>query len=111
MSPLADEHPREYPRGAPSLPLEKIEELAGETPAWTVEDLNLERRLSFADFNEAFGFVVQIALLAEAESHHPDICIAWNQVELTFSTHTAEGLTRNDFIMAAKVDRILAADR
>ena len=52
------------------------------------------------------AFLAKVALLAETESHHPDINNSWNKVRLEFWTHTAEGLTRNDFIMAAKIDRL-----
>ena len=57
------------------------------------------------DFREAFSFLTSVALLAEAEGHHPDMFCSWSRVDLFFWTHTAEGLTRNDFIMAAKIDR------
>jgi len=104
MSKLASEHPQEYPKGTPSLGEQEIAALAREVPDWTVADGKLERSFEFRDFQEAFSFLARVALLAEAESHHPDIASSWNRVTLTFWTHTAEGLTRNDFIMAAKID-------
>ena len=103
---LAKDHPQEYPKGTPPLSDDEARELASEVSRWTVEGGKLTRRFEFKDFNEAFGFVSRIALVAEAEGHHPDISISWNVVDLVFWTHTAEGLTRNDFIMAAKVDRL-----
>lgn len=107
MTELTSEHPREYPKGTPPLPDEEVAALAREVPSWEVKGDKLVRALKFKDFNEAMGAVMRIALLAEAEGHHPDISISWNEVELTFWTHTAEGLTRNDFIMAARADSIL----
>jgi 4a-hydroxytetrahydrobiopterin dehydratase len=50
--------------------------------------------------------VTRVALLAEAESHHPQIELEWGRAAFTNWTHTAEGLTRNDFILAAKIDQI-----
>jgi 4a-hydroxytetrahydrobiopterin dehydratase len=79
--------------------------LVDEVPGWRVEPVGLVRDFEFRDFQEAFAFVCRVALLAEANGHHPDIHNSWNKVSLTFFTHTAEGLTRNDFIMAAKINR------
>lgn len=105
MSDLASEHPQEYPKGTPSLTEDEVSEISSEVSRWEVRDGKLVREFSFSDFNEAFGFIARVALLAEAESHHPDIHNSWNRLTLEFWTHTAEGLTRNDFIMAAKIDR------
>jgi 4a-hydroxytetrahydrobiopterin dehydratase len=105
---LAKEHPQEYPKGTPHLGDDEVQALAPEVPGWSVEGQKLKRTFEFKDFNESFGFVSRVALLAEAESHHPDISISWNVVDLVFWTHTAEGLTRNDFIMAARVDCLVA---
>ena len=51
-------------------------------------------------------FVNKVAVLAEEEGHHPDIFISWNTVMLTLTTHALGGLSENDFILAAKIDRI-----
>jgi 4a-hydroxytetrahydrobiopterin dehydratase len=105
MSDLASEHPQEYPKGTPSLGDAEVREMASQVRDWEVREGKLVRDFKFGDFNEAFGFLARVALLAEAESHHPDIENSWNQVTLGFWTHTAEGLTRNDFIMAAKINQ------
>jgi 4a-hydroxytetrahydrobiopterin dehydratase len=105
MTDLAKEHPQEFPKGTPSLAEDEVDGLVDEVAGWEMRDGKLARDFKFHDFNEAFGFLTRVALLAEAESHHPDISNSWNQVTLEFWTHTAEGLTRNDFIMAAKINR------
>ncbi|HJR44586.1 MAG TPA: 4a-hydroxytetrahydrobiopterin dehydratase [Actinomycetota bacterium] len=105
MSALHEEHPHEYPKGTPPLDPDEARTLAELIRDWTIESDRLTAELTFKDFQEAFSFVNRVALLAEAEGHHPDISISWNRVKLEFWTHTAEGLTRNDFIMAAKIDR------
>jgi 4a-hydroxytetrahydrobiopterin dehydratase len=104
MIDLASEHPQEYPKGTPSLTNDEISELSSHLPGWDVREGKLVRDFEFRNFNEAFGFLTRVALLAEGESHHPDIHNSWNRVKLEFWTHTADGLTRNDFIMAAKID-------
>ena len=105
MTELENEKPREYPSGTPPLADEDAEALGREVPGWRLEDGALVRDFQFRDFLEAFSFLCRVALLAEANSHHPDIANSWNKVTLRFFTHTAKGLTRNDFIMAAKIDR------
>ncbi|MGH3318607.1 MAG: 4a-hydroxytetrahydrobiopterin dehydratase [Streptosporangiaceae bacterium] len=58
------------------------------------------------DFREAIGFVDKVADAAEEAGHHPDIDIRWNKVTMSFTTHAAGGLTKNDFAMAGKVEEI-----
>ena len=64
-------------------------------------------RFEFVDFLGAMRFVNRVAEVAEAEGHHPDIAIHWNKVELVLWTHSIGGLHENDFIVAAKIDRLL----
>ena len=85
----------------------EAKDLAQQVSEWELSNDRLIREFEFTDFVQAFAFLTKVALLAETESHHPDIYNSWNKVRLEFWTHTAEGLTRNDFIMAAKVDGLL----
>jgi 4a-hydroxytetrahydrobiopterin dehydratase len=59
------------------------------------------------DFGETMQFVNRVAQVAQEEDHHPDIEISYNKVHLTLSTHSIGGLSRNDFIVAAKIERLL----
>lgn len=95
--------------GIPPLTGEKAREYAAATPDWTLAEngTRLVRGFEFADFRAAMEFVNRVADLAESEGHHPDIAIHWNKVELTLWTHKIGGLHENDFILAAKVDRLL----
>ena len=87
--------------------------LAAETPDWSIEEggKRLVRRFEFEDFRKAMEFVNRVADLAEAQGHHPDIAIHWNKVELVLWTHKIGGLHENDFILAAKIDRLLEEPR
>ncbi|MGH2788412.1 MAG: 4a-hydroxytetrahydrobiopterin dehydratase [Actinomycetota bacterium] len=105
MTDLDKEHPHEYPSGTPPMSDDEAAVLARQVPGWRLDDRSLVRDFEFRNFQEAFSFLCRVALLAEANSHHPDIHNSWNSVTLKFFTHTAEGLTRNDFIMAAKINR------
>jgi 4a-hydroxytetrahydrobiopterin dehydratase len=74
--------------------------LAGGDPA------KIRRSLKFKDFVKAMAFVNSVAVLAEAEGHHPDIYISWNRVRLELVTHAIGGLSMNDFIMAVKINEL-----
>lgn len=66
----------------------------------------ITRGYQFKDFNEAFGFMSRVALVAEKMDHHPEWFNVWNKVEVTLSTHDAGGLTELDTKLAAKMDAI-----
>jgi 4a-hydroxytetrahydrobiopterin dehydratase len=70
-----------------------------------VEEHHLEKEFTFADFAQALAFTNRIGAIAEAEGHHPDIYLAWGKVRVTIWTHKVDGLTRADFVLAAKIDR------
>jgi 4a-hydroxytetrahydrobiopterin dehydratase len=93
----------------PPLEPGAAEKLRDETPLWKLESsaTRLARAFEFADFREAMRFVNRVAEVAEAEGHHPDIAIHWNKVNLVLWTHKIGGLHENDFIVAAKIDRLL----
>ncbi|HEY1865483.1 MAG TPA: 4a-hydroxytetrahydrobiopterin dehydratase [Candidatus Acidoferrales bacterium] len=73
---------------------------------WSIERGNLHRAFEFKDFSQAFGFMTQVALAAESMNHHPDWSNAWNKVVIDLSTHSAGGLTANDFELAGKIQKI-----
>ncbi len=89
--------PSEKPLGAG-----EIQELLNEVPDWKLQGNSIEHTFQFHDFREAVNYVNRIAEIAEIQDHHPDIYISYNKVRLVFSTHKIKGLSRNDFIMAAK---------
>ena len=96
------------------LPLEAgaARELLAGAAGWRLEQnaTRLECRFEFRDFLEAIRFVNRLAELAEQQGHHPDIAVHWNKVDLTLWTHKIGGLHENDFILAAKVNRLLVGD-
>ena len=76
---------------------------------WSIERGQLHRTFEFRDFSQAFGFMTQVALAAETMGHHPDWSNAWNKVTIDLTTHSAGGLTQNDFQLAAKIEQIFGA--
>lgn len=79
-------------------------------PDWQViENHHIQREFRFANFREAMGFVNMVAAIAESEGHHPDILVyQWNRVRITLWTHAINGLSENDFIVAAKIDQLVS---
>lgn len=71
---------------------------------WSMVGNEIKRMYELKDFVHAMGFVNSVALLAEKANHHPDIDIRWNKVTLVLSTHSAGGLTDNDFNLAKAID-------
>ena len=87
----------------------EIEKYLKEVPEWSVlQNKQIERQLEFKNFREAVAFIIKVALLAESEGHHPDFSLfSWNKVKFTLSTHAIGGLSQNDFILAAKINKLL----
>lgn len=84
---------------------QQIADLLAEHPNWQHKENTIVREISAANFSAAIGIVNAIAVLAEANDHHPDILIyGWNKVRITLSTHDKCGLTKNDFDLAKKID-------
>ena len=82
-----------------------LQNLAG----WSVANGNLHRVFEFKDFSAAFGFMTRVALAAEKMDHHPDWSNSWNKVTVDLCTHSAGGLTKNDFDLAAAMQKIFGA--
>ncbi len=94
--------------GIPPLTRDAALELLRETPEWSLEEdaTRIARTFRFKDFAAALSFVNQVGALAEAEGHHPDIYFGWGYCTVTLHTHKIKGLHENDFILAAKIDRL-----
>lgn len=76
-------------------------------PLWTAVPGRdaIQRSLRFADFNEAFGFMTRVAIKAQEMNHHPEWFNVYNRVDITLSTHDADGLTDRDIELALFIDR------
>jgi 4a-hydroxytetrahydrobiopterin dehydratase len=108
---LLSQHCVEYPAGTPPLPAEEVERYLTQVPGWRLEEGVLRRGLRFANFPAAIAFVNRLAALAEEEQHHPDFLVyAYRRLRIDFATHSIGGLSLNDFIMAAKVNRLLETE-
>ena len=107
---LAREHCTELPGGTPALTPDEVRTLSAALASeWEVGDGEIRRAFTLSTFNAAFGLATRVALLAEAEGHHPDLEIGWGRLAIRLSTHSVGGLSRNDFILAARIDRLTTA--
>lgn len=82
--------------------------LASLLPSWSQTEGRdaISRSFRFADFSEAWGFMNRVALLAEAQAHHPEWSNVYNRVDITLTTHDAGGLSANDVTLAKAIDAI-----
>jgi 4a-hydroxytetrahydrobiopterin dehydratase len=96
--------------GAPSVTPEEIKQLQPQLPQWQMvtEDgiPKLDRAFKFKNFKDAIAFTDEVGEAAEKEGHHPRLITEWGKVAVTWWTHKIRNLHKNDFIMAAKTDRI-----
>jgi len=95
--------------GVPPLKGEELDALQEKLGnGWQIiNEHHLEKEYIFADFRQALDFTVKVGEVAENQGHHPDIYLAWGKVKLTIWTHKIDGLTKSDFIFAAKADQEL----
>ena len=98
--------------GTPPLPADEAQRLQQQVPGWTLVAgaSRIERRFDCKDFAGAVSLLNRIAEVAEAEGHHPDLHVeSFHNLRVELWTHAANGLTENDFILAAKIDQVAAA--
>jgi len=93
--------------GVDPLKPEEAAKLGEQTPGWEIAEKSIERTFKFKNFVEAMRFANRITAIAEEENHHPDLHISWGKVIVELSTHSVDGLSINDFIVAAKINRLM----
>jgi len=97
--------------GISSLDLSEIHKYQKKIDGWEVKPNEkkiyyLEKNFKFKNFLESQNFVNKVGIISENEGHHPDIAFGWGYVKIIITTHAIEGLSENDFILAAKIDQI-----
>ena len=89
---------------------QEIASLKNQVPEWKIihekEEARLQRVYKFPDFKKALAFTQRVGEEAEKEGHHPSLLCEWGKVTVTWWTHAIGGLHKNDFIMAAKTDKL-----
>jgi 4a-hydroxytetrahydrobiopterin dehydratase len=92
--------------GAPRLGQDEIDEHLATLAGWSFDNNRIEKTFRFANYYETMAFVNAIAYVAHREDHHPDLAVGYNRCGVTYTTHDAGGVTVNDCICAAKVERL-----
>lgn len=106
MNSLAERHCIPCRGGVPPLRGDALVPFAQQLPDWKiVDEHHLAKTFPFPDFQRALDLVNRIGAIAEAEGHHPDLCLSWGKVDVQIYTHKIQGLTESDFVLAAKIDR------
>ena len=95
---------------APKVPQDQIQILLSEINGWFLidEPINkIQKIFSFKSYKDSVDFSNKVACLADDEDHHPQIILEWGKVTVIWWSHKIEGLHKNDFICAAKTDKLL----
>ena len=87
---------------------EQIHEFISQFSAWSIKNNKLHREYVFSNFVEAFGFMTEVALIAERTDHHPEWFNVYKTVVVDLTTHEADGVTERDFALARKMEEIAA---
>lgn len=82
--------------------------LLPQVAGWAVADGKLQRRFALRDYHETIAFVNALAWMTHQQDHHPDLTLSYNSCAASYTTHSAGGLTENDFICAAKANALYA---
>jgi len=89
------------------LSAEQITGRLADAPGWKASaEASIQRRFEFADHITAMGFAVRVGMIAEVLDHHPEMRIVYHTIDITLSTHDAEGVTEKDFALARKIDAL-----
>lgn len=92
--------------GMPPLTDEEVQKYLKDVSGWSKVENTIEKEFKFDKYLEGLEFVYSVGKLAEEEGHHPDVYLGYKNVKITLTTHAISGLSRNDFILAAKIDEI-----
>jgi len=94
--------------GAPALPDDELNTWLAQVPGWQLDATrkSIARRCEFDNYYQVMAFANAVAEVAHAQDHHPDMMLSYDVVTLSYSTHSAQGLTQNDFICAAQVSAL-----
>jgi 4a-hydroxytetrahydrobiopterin dehydratase len=94
-------------KGTPPLDDHDIGHLLSHVDQWRVVSGSLAKAFEFGDHYQTMAFVNAVAWISHREDHHPELVVGYNTCEVRYSTHSVGGLSRNDFICAAKVDALV----
>jgi 4a-hydroxytetrahydrobiopterin dehydratase len=107
LSFLANKRCVPYDRNTPPMSREDAKKYLKEIPGWALSGDSITKEFKFRSYLRGLKFAYSLGKIAERQNHHPDILIRWRKVRVTLTTHDINGLSENDFIMAARAEKIL----
>lgn len=109
LAELRAEHCKPLKGPEHALPAGEADRLLALLPGWSLapDRSDIRKEYKFKDFTAALAFVNALGWIAERENHHPDLELGWGRCRVRFSTHDVGGISRNDFICAAKTEALL----
>lgn len=93
--------------GIEPLDAARCRNLLAELPGWQLDGCAIEKTFTFTNHYEALAFVNAVAWVSHRENHHPDLGVGYKDVRVRYWTHAIAGLSENDFICAAKIEKLL----
>ncbi|KPF70609.1 hypothetical protein IP84_01325 [beta proteobacterium AAP99] len=95
-------------KGQPAMSDSEVAAMLTSVPGWAVKDGAIEKTFSFANYHETLAFVNALAYVVHLDDHHPDLMVSYNRCVVRLNTHDVNGLSMNDFIVAAKANALYA---
>ncbi len=110
MNDFASRHCGRIAQGTPALSRAAAGAACAQLDGWTQSEPGdaISKDFRFKNYHETMAFVNAVAWVAHREDHHPELAVSYNRCTVRYTTHAAHGLTDNDFICAAKIDRLFA---
>lgn len=92
--------------GIPPLNSDEIQKHLKQLDGWILSDSAIQKAFKFDSYKQGLDFVYSVGNLAEEQGHHPDVFLGYKKADIRLKTHAIDGLSENDFIVAAKIDKI-----
>lgn len=92
--------------GVPPLTAEAEENMLRQLAGWQLSNHKISKTFAFQNYYQTMAFVNAVAWISHRENHHPDMTVGYNQCHVEYTTHAINGLSENDFICAAKIDKL-----
>lgn len=106
MKDLSNQKCKPCEGGAAPLSADEAASLLQELDGWNLQDKQITKNYTFKNYYQTMAFVNAVAWVSHREDHHPDIVVGYNRCDITYTTHAIDGLSENDFICAAKIDKL-----
>ena len=111
MTDLSSKQCKPCRGGVPALQRAEADDLLGQIDGWRDQELHhIVKEFRFKNFAVAKEFVDRVSEVAEQQNHHPDIWFTWGKARIEIYTHSIDGLTESDFILAARIDQLTGAE-